>query len=922
MIQALAIAELGVTVSVFGAGPDGGREATFQVDAPPAATPSAGVWSGYGIVQAKTIRFAQDPAKNASSLVAATRAELDKFVPRGTAKPERTPAPTAYIIATNARLSAAPGGGVDEILNLLATHRVGLTGYAVWHYEHICRLLDLHIGVRKTYAGFVTPGDILARLADVLDGSPGKLGTTLKSHAASQLAARETLKLETTEITDQNKVRLSEVAIDLPGHGYLGVERRVVQHVLEAGDASLRNSQRGENPYGFVILGGPGQGKSTLGQIIAQAYRVGLLEEVEHSITPQIDAAIRDTKACLRDLGLAIPRNRRWPVVIDLAAFADALLDSPALTAVEYVARQLRSQGASIDGGQVAAWLSTWPWLLVLDGLDEVPAQSSRTAVVAALNDLIVESRVGDWDLLVVCTTRPQGYNGEFSELAAEQLTLRNLRPEEGAGYARRIVRAKYGQDVEKAHRIQSDLQKAIEQPHTSRLMQTPLQVTIMEFLVEELAAVPDTRHELFDGYYRAIYARESRKAGRFGQMLRSHQEQVDWVHEQIGFHLQRSSEISGESDVSIAEQAVVDLFRMRLESDEFTGDDVNHLSEELDRAAKQRLVLLVARTPGNLSFEVRPLQEYMAARAIVTGPSDVVYERLATLAPSAYWRNTLQLAIGRLYTTRPHDRDGIIERVRRLNADSTLGSFLGYGSRLAIDLLDDDFANAVPAHRRSMLVLALDQVTRWPGPELKRLASITKDVVNGRDSRGQQLVLEALAEAWRSTGRSRISAVGILRDWEKDAGEAGKFARNRLHSDPSWRPVSDRRIPMKRRSVDAVLETAMDEAGLSQVECSAWERLEDALLKHVTVPVDITPAELVTVSRADSVWSLSAEAFTLLSDPVTLAVVAKVCNSTGLSEAAAPITLRRAVSRVDQVLSRGNDSALTPLGSNLAARS
>ena len=589
MVQALAIAELGISVSVFGAGPDGGREATFNADSVQQQLHNAPVWRGYGIVQAKSLRFPKDPASNAAALIAAVQVELDKFMPRPGKTAARNPPPQNYIIATNARLSATQGGGLDLLTGALRQHPVGLTGYAVWHYEHICRLLDQHVGIRKAFAGFLTPGDVLARLVETLDGSPAKIGPILKIHAASQLAAKEALKLETGEISDTNKVRLSEVAIDLPAVTGSGTDVMVVDHLLKSGDGSLRNSLRGTAPYGFVVLGGPGQGKSTVGQILAQAYRIGLLENSAGPVSPQVDTAIRATKECLDELDLPIPRNRRWPVVVELAALADAMAERPALTVVEYIAAQLRSQGATVEAGAVSSWLATWPWLLVLDGLDEVPARTSRDAVVAALNELIIESRIDDWDVMIVCTTRPQGYSDEFSELDAAQLELRYLTGDEGAAYGRRIVRAKYRDDPETARKVLRDLDEAVSQPHTTRLMRTPLQVSIMEFLLEELASVPDTRHELFDGYYRAIYARESRKAGWLGQLLRMHSEQVDWVHEQIGFALQRNAELTGEAEAALPEGEVVELFRKRLISQQFDQMDVDRLSADLDRAVKQR---------------------------------------------------------------------------------------------------------------------------------------------------------------------------------------------------------------------------------------------------------------------------------------------------------------------------------------------
>ncbi|WP_157549870.1 NACHT domain-containing protein [Microbacterium sp. Leaf288] len=920
MVQALAIAELGISVSTFGAGADGGREATFDAGPSNHGANDFGSWRGYGIVQAKSMRFPREPAANATALVAAIEQELNRFLPRDVKDAEAPAPPRNYIIATNARLSATPGGGIDRVSDTLRLHAVGLAGYAIWHYEHLCRLLDKHVGVRKAFAGFVTPGDVLTQLAEVLDGSASRVGSVLKIHAASQLSAKEALKLETGEISEANKVRLSEVAIDLPAVTTSGNDLMVVDYLLKAGDKSLRNSHRGEAPYGFVVLGGPGQGKSTVGQILAQSYRIGLLENSTSPLTPQVDAAIRATKECLAELQLDVPRNRRWPVVVELAAFADALAENSLLTVVEYIATQLRSQGAAVQAGAVSSWLSTWPWLLVLDGLDEVPARTSRDAVIAALNDLIIESRLDNWDVMVVCTTRPQGYSDEFSELNARQLELRYLSSAEGAAYGRRIIRAKYRDDPETARKVLRDLEAALQQPHTTRLMRTPLQVSIMEFLLEELASVPDTRHELFDGYYRAIYARESRKAGWLGQLLRTHSEQVDWVHEQIGFGLQRNAELSGEAEASLPDDAVVDLFRKRLSEQEFDQKDIDRLSADLDRAVKQRLVLLVARRGSNLSFEVRSLQEYMAARAITTGPAARVYERLARLAPSAYWRNTCLLAYGRLYTTREFERDALLERIRRLDNDSTVGSFVGYGSRLAIDLLDDDFGIAVPAHRRSLLTLAMSQIGRWPGPELKRLSGIARSAINGRDERTAEIVRDNLYNASHSGGRDRLGALAVVHDWERESKISGQVAKKLL--DPFQTGTRlDRRRDASGPVVSAsrVLQSTVRAARFSPEEALQWSALEEALLDDITTFASATDSESIQASRRDLDWIISDAARRLLQSREVQDLVIRVCNQSRGNQAAAVILLRRALVTVDELVPRGLDEDLADVGQEIA---
>jgi hypothetical protein len=51
LVQSLATKVLGIKVQVFGDGPDGGREATFDGRVP--YSTGAASWDGYGVIQAK-----------------------------------------------------------------------------------------------------------------------------------------------------------------------------------------------------------------------------------------------------------------------------------------------------------------------------------------------------------------------------------------------------------------------------------------------------------------------------------------------------------------------------------------------------------------------------------------------------------------------------------------------------------------------------------------------------------------------------------------------------------------------------------------------------------------------------------------------------------------------------------------------------
>ncbi len=150
----------------------------------------------------------------------------------------------------------------------------------------------------------------------------------------------------------------------------------------------------------------------------------------------------------------------------------------------------------------------SWPSLLVLDGLDEVAAPPAREALVSRVADFLVDVSGDDMDVLIVATTRPRGYAGEFRPERYDHLTLTELTREAALGYASRLADARHGDDPDMRAHVLSRIREAADEELTSRMMQTPLQVTIMSLLLESRARVPQHRHGLFDAYYETMAAR------------------------------------------------------------------------------------------------------------------------------------------------------------------------------------------------------------------------------------------------------------------------------------------------------------------------------------------------------------------------------------------------------------------------------
>ena len=90
-------------------------------------------------------------------------------------KPDsRRKMPEYFIFSTNAVLTPYPNlGGKDRVRTELEgwAKKNGLRGWSVWDFDQLCTYLDIHDGIRRTFAAWTTPGDVLATVLSSIEGS-------------------------------------------------------------------------------------------------------------------------------------------------------------------------------------------------------------------------------------------------------------------------------------------------------------------------------------------------------------------------------------------------------------------------------------------------------------------------------------------------------------------------------------------------------------------------------------------------------------------------------------------------------------------------------------------------------------------------------------------------------------------------------
>jgi len=732
LVQAIAAAEIGLRVTVFGDGRDGGREAIFNGP----ATPDARIeWSGYGVIQAK---FRQRPSDDAQTdgewAVEQLRSELADYN-----KPDsRRKMPEYFIFSTNVVLTPYPNlGGKDRVRTELEgwAKKNGLRGWSVWDFDQLCTYLDIHDGIRRTFAAWTTPGDVLATVLSSIEGSAPDFSTIAIQFLQKELRRDLYANLQQAGHLNEEPVPLAQVFIDLPvadastmnpGQDWVSLSQHtqtgffIAQTAAEGciplarkASEDLTDSEGYRHRTGrIVLLGGPGQGKTTVGQHLCQLFRVAILNDVDQALLePQAQDGCRLITDVITDSGAQLPGCKRFPIRIVLSEFAAELARNDDMSLLQHITKLFNARTEhDLVPGDVYTFLQEYPFLVILDGLDEVPPSSNRNRVIQSIKDLEADIAVKHMDAMVLVTTRPQGYSEDLSPRFYRHQVLTPLNPSIALKYGQRLTEIRYATDPGRIDRIKDRLQLAARHDATSRLMQSPLQVTIMTFLVDQFGRPPEERWELFHQYYELICRREVERDIDSSSVIREYKANIDNVHRSVGLLLQSKSERSGGTRSRLSIEQFEGIVRALLEQEGFFGGRLKEVLAAIKAAAAHRLVFLVGLEDGEVGFEIRSLQEFMAGEALLNGPDSLVQPRLEAIASSSNWRNVFLFAAGKLFKEVLHLRPMVVAICTALNDDPAdpARQVLMSGSQLALDLLAEGTARKSPLFAAQLTRLAL----------------------------------------------------------------------------------------------------------------------------------------------------------------------------------------------------------------------
>jgi len=503
-------------------------------------------------------------------------------------------------------LRLAAGAEMIAPQKLIALHQRYLA-----HLANTYRWLDFR-GILQTRKPVMLPlAEIYVALRAAPTGGPERV--------------REAAWQEREELDSRGRITVREIE---------ETERRARQERITAADA-LREHAR------LVILGDPGAGKSTFLKYLALGLAEGWAE---------------------KKLGL---EAGLLPIILPVAAYADALRDEPELSLGEFLPRYFTAADLPGLAGLFDRALATGHALLLLDGLDEATFLADRERIVQrveafadrhAANRVVVTSRIVGYDQASL-----RGDEGPpFAHFTLSPFGMDEIRL-----FARQWTLAyerQAGDTPEAARRAEEEARRltaAIEaNASVRRLAANPLLLTIIALIHRQGTRLPEHRVKLYDLVVDTLletWSRARRLDGQAvaieplagGEALKVLPPLALWMHENRPSGTARRGEIEA--------RIVENLVARRRESPERAAEGARHFLDLISRQTG----LLLERGEGVFGFLHLTFQEYLAALEISKRGQLSRQKTVDLLRPHLYdpaWREVILLTAGHIAVIQGHD--------------------------------------------------------------------------------------------------------------------------------------------------------------------------------------------------------------------------------------------------------------------------
>ena len=121
-------------------------------------------------------------------------------------------------------------GAKHKAAALCARYRTKLpiNDFRLWDYDQIRVFLDANEGIRRCYAAWIMPGDVLAEVITQLKPNRPDFRSVMVNFLQKELCADQYVNLGQAGYASENKTPLARVFVDLPvGEGRLNKPREM-----------------------------------------------------------------------------------------------------------------------------------------------------------------------------------------------------------------------------------------------------------------------------------------------------------------------------------------------------------------------------------------------------------------------------------------------------------------------------------------------------------------------------------------------------------------------------------------------------------------------------------------------------------------------------------------------------------------------
>ena len=705
MIRSLNQGIFGITCEQYGQGADGQREFVYNGRIQDKA---GNVFEGRTIGQ---VKYKYITTKEDDYLW--LKKEIDKEL-KGFEEKEEEYRPDNYLFYTNIVLTPMKDIGIkDKINKYIEKYKSIIPNIYVLGYDEICALLDDNEDVRSAYAPYVLPGDVFMKL---LQNSQGDYSEIIKKYLALELEEDLYTRMEQAGSVTEKKISIEKVCVDIDvieknnrnrykfakrvleiGNQILGYKKREYLKDTQEIDDIEEKIEKNEN---FVLLGGPGRGKTTICQFIAQIYRANYLCAVKYE-----DSYSRKFMAEIEDKYKYVVQGMRIPFKVTLRDYAAWIIrqgEDGAVSVLKYMqSRIYRITDEELSVTVLKRMLEEMPWIFFFDGLDEVPESSNRAIVLKEIGHFIsVTLRDARCDCMVIGTTRMQGYNNDFDEKHYKHVEVAELSKRDCDNYVIKLFEVMEEQ-LDKREEYIRIMRDALDDDNTSRLMKTPLQATIISILVKSGGKPPHERYSLYRQYYSTMIRREKQK--RVIVTLNDNTDWVEDIHLLIANKLQKESEKEENPSAEIGDIEFKEFIKEYIvkNMDEYyeKEEEVEKKIELFLKTIIHRICFLTENRDGFYSFSIRSMQEFFAGTYLVkkVGDKEAV-KNIRAIAYKSYWRNVLLFALGYIELEKGYLEPEIGNLCYEMNGrdnlvqeEYTVDNACLFGSWLALDILAED---------------------------------------------------------------------------------------------------------------------------------------------------------------------------------------------------------------------------------------